>query len=735
MSSPPIDEAEVVVVGGGPAGAACAALLAERGRDVLIIDQDRFPRDKPCGDGLTRSSVGFLERIGLGELLSDCQPIEGLRVVFDHRSYDYKSYGSARGKPHLARCVPREQLDAAILDVALSRGARLRQARVDGPVLSKGRAAGVRVTGANLEGWVRSRCVVAADGATSRMRRALGFGRRTDGMMAYAVRRYFETEEPLEPVFDVYAPVEDHGHGAVGYGWVFPVGRHVANVGIGYWRGGGLDAPSRIREVLTTFVEDLQLKASVRFGDMRPLSKAFGSPLGVNFMRDRCQVHNIVFVGDAAGTTDPLSGEGIAYALHGAEEIVSVVEALVREEKPAVDAGSILGRRFPRLGQDISLPARLAERRLNETARSVGTSVKYPFLGSLRRIVASSEDEPGLADTAVATLATSRGLDLTTQLESFNQLILDELMTEFPFGVELLHREMRARSGPVLAAVALAAGARDPADGRSSQAGMALELFRAGGRCAAQVSDRCGDRQSKLNNAFCVLIGDFALSRALRAAAGVSPWMVISLSDAMSRLCEAQFQESRDLFMLDRPVERYMHQAAEKAGSLMALAAEAGGKLAGEAQPTTDQLRRFGHQFGVALEISNDIIEFVRGDDVTGKGPAADIRHGVYGLPVIFALAEDGELRRTLVQGANSEEELDQVVEAVGNAGGLKRALDELRGQALLAKDYLESFDGGTATALRVLADLPLSQAEAALAVGPSVEEPRPPVARAAAAA
>ena len=79
MSPSVIDEAEVVVVGGGPSGSVAAAKLAELGHEVLLVDQSGFPRDKPCGDGLTHASVAFLERMGLGDLMEASQRIEDVR--------------------------------------------------------------------------------------------------------------------------------------------------------------------------------------------------------------------------------------------------------------------------------------------------------------------------------------------------------------------------------------------------------------------------------------------------------------------------------------------------------------------------------------------------------------------------------------------------------------------------------------------------------------------------------
>ena len=166
---------------------------------------------------------------------------------------------------------------------------------------------------------LRSRFVIAADGATSRLRRTTFHPRPEDALSAYAVRAYFRCERLAEPVFSTYMPLEFEGRGIVGYGWVFPVDERTVNVGIGYWRGPGIEYPTKIRDVLASFVERLHTDEPSQFGHLHQISKLAGSPLGVQFRREHCEANGVVFVGDAARTTDPWSGEGIAYALHGAE--------------------------------------------------------------------------------------------------------------------------------------------------------------------------------------------------------------------------------------------------------------------------------------------------------------------------------------------------------------------------------------------------------------------------------
>jgi flavin-dependent dehydrogenase len=246
-TSPVVDEVEVLVVGSGPAGSSCAARLAEHGHDVLLVDQNAFPRDKACGDGITDASVRVLERLGLGNLLADSMEICGIRTFFGEGP-------KLRLLDRPARCVSRSRLDQGVLSVALERGARFAQLRVDGPLIERGTVVGV--SSAAGGGRILARCVIAADGATSRLRRGCGFLPPPSHRRAYAVRQYVQTEKPLAPYFDL-TPLVHHGVELLGYGWVFPMDERTANVGVGYYRSQTMVDPPSLNAVLDEFIDGL----------------------------------------------------------------------------------------------------------------------------------------------------------------------------------------------------------------------------------------------------------------------------------------------------------------------------------------------------------------------------------------------------------------------------------------------------------------------------------------------
>jgi len=179
---------DLVVVGAGPAGASAAlgALAQRADARVLLLDRADFPRDKVCGDGVAPHALDVLETVGVTGLLADWPVAPRLRI----------SVVGAPGVPVVeqamsrpAQVVPRAVLDERILRAALDRGAELRRARVR-DVHQDGAGVGVVLSDGEV---VRARVVVAADGAHSEVRRALGAASvplQRPGTTAIAVRAY-----------------------------------------------------------------------------------------------------------------------------------------------------------------------------------------------------------------------------------------------------------------------------------------------------------------------------------------------------------------------------------------------------------------------------------------------------------------------------------------------------------------------------------------------------------------
>lgn len=307
---------DVLVVGGGPSGAACAYWLAEAGHDVAVVERKRLPREKTCGDGLTPRAVRQLEEMGLTDELSGFHRYQGLRSVGFGRSLEL-SWPEHPDFPSHGYVVTRYALDAVVTGAAGKAGAAVHQGveatapLLDGAGACRGAVVVERDSGRSRE--IEARYVVVADGANSRFGRALGAERDRSFPQGMAIRGYFASPRHDEPWIESHLDIHDSdGHVVPGYGWIFPVGDGRVNVGVGL-----LSSFHRWKSVNTSALMEAFVGFAPRSWDIRP-ETACGPPTGGRLpmglsVRPRSGRTHLV-VGDAGGSINPFNGEGIAYA-------------------------------------------------------------------------------------------------------------------------------------------------------------------------------------------------------------------------------------------------------------------------------------------------------------------------------------------------------------------------------------------------------------------------------------
>lgn len=302
--------ADVVVVGGGPAGAAAAIALARAGREVVLVDKARFPRDKCCGDGLTTDALRLLEGLGLDPAtLPSWQRVDD--VIVRSPSGRVETFPLPRGAGTFAAVARREELDAALVDLARGAGAKV----LDGHACVGASVADDRVVlDVDGVGELRARYAVGADGMWSPLRKMVGVAEPGYRGEWHAFRQYFAEVGPSAASrLHVWFEPEL----LPGYAWSFPLAGGAANVGFGIQRGsaGGRLAVGDMGEAWRRLLARPHV-ADVLGAGAHPQAphKAWPIPARINTIT--LTAGRVLFAGDAAAATDPMTGEGIAQALH-----------------------------------------------------------------------------------------------------------------------------------------------------------------------------------------------------------------------------------------------------------------------------------------------------------------------------------------------------------------------------------------------------------------------------------
>ena len=345
------DAVDVLVVGGGPAGSATAYWLARAGHHVTIVEKKRFPREKTCGDGLTPRAVYQLEEMGLAGELEKYHRYDGLRAVAGTRSIELR-WPEHERYPRYGYVVRRCDLDQFVAENAVAAGATL----LTGCAATEPLFEGGRLVGAVVEHQgtdevaprteeIRARYVVVADGANSRIGRALGTTRNRTLPQGMAIRGYYESPLHAEPWIESSLDVRDRaGNSMPGYGWIFPVGNGTINVGIGLL--------STFRDYKSVNTSHLMAEWAATLpgyweidpgspiapptGGRLPMGGSVGPKVGPTW----------IAVGDAAGSVNPFNGEGIDYAYETGRMAAGLLdECLTTNNAMAL-------QRYPRLLDD-----------------------------------------------------------------------------------------------------------------------------------------------------------------------------------------------------------------------------------------------------------------------------------------------------------------------------------------------------------------------------------------------
>ncbi len=407
--------ADVLVVGGGPAGSSVAIRLARRGHAVTLVEKRPTPRHKSCGDALTPRALGELDRLGVEPVALGGHRTIGVRMLDRGRPVDVRwpdhptlpSTGATLRRPildeHLRRCaadagvtvLTGHEAVAPVVERGLVRGAR---------TVIHGAHEGVGETRLETQD-VLARFVVVADGGNSRFGRVLGTTRDREWPYGVATRTYFASPRSSQPwIESTLRPQDADGRRVAGYGWVIPLGDGTVNVGVAMLSTYRDARSINALKLLATFSEQVadawqldpqhQLKEPTRF--RVPLGGSVGPKMGPTFL----------VVGDAAGAANPFNGDGVDAAL-----LTGRLAAEVLDDALTSDTSAALQRYPTMLAEELGryyhvgrLTARFVGR--PAIARSiVGAAMRSPAaMGGILRIATNElrPDGRGGAERAYA---------------------------------------------------------------------------------------------------------------------------------------------------------------------------------------------------------------------------------------------------------------------------------------------------------------------------------------------
>jgi geranylgeranyl reductase family protein len=331
-------EAQVIVVGAGPAGSIVALELARRGRDVLILERARFPRDKPCGDCVNPGAVMELEELGLREALRRRlmpHSLRGWRIEAPDGRFFQQEFGVGR----VGWAVRRRELDAALLDAARDAGARARFAmRVSGVMCENGRAVGVAVREGAAFRELRADFVVGADGLGSVVQRRLGLAARRPRLRKVALVGHLAAANGSSEMGELRV----RGGRTCGYA-PLTVGGNLTLVVPATEAG---DIKGNARAFLLSALADFPaVQVRVEQAGLDDHVMVIG-PFDRPVLRPWAP--GAVLVGDAAGYYDPFTGQGIYQALRSARLAAAAIDSALGQPASAAAVLSRYGRALRR---------------------------------------------------------------------------------------------------------------------------------------------------------------------------------------------------------------------------------------------------------------------------------------------------------------------------------------------------------------------------------------------------
>ncbi len=321
-------DCDVLVSGCGPAGSGVAYHLAKLGLKVIVIEAAKFPRDKVCGDAISPIAIKELHEMGITNSDTFKKANEITKVgLFVKNNNAVVNLVLPDDLPYHARIIPRLELDNAIFEKAKEVGAEvLEQTRVlNYRVFSNKVVTTVQEEKRQFE--IVSKIIIGADGCRSVVKRTLRNEVFDDAYQLVGLRAYYDEVNGPSDRMDVYFMEENFP----GIFWFFPEGKSGANIGLATLSKTFPEKQSQVKKILTDHISNNKDIAE-RIGSGKLRNKIEGWPITFYDSQKAVTGNRVLLVGEAAGLINPLSGDGIQYALLSARWASEILEKCFKED-------------------------------------------------------------------------------------------------------------------------------------------------------------------------------------------------------------------------------------------------------------------------------------------------------------------------------------------------------------------------------------------------------------------
>ena len=357
-------DCDVLITGGGPAGSGLAYHLAKHGVKVIVAEAQIFPRDKICGDGVSPIALAELDAMGISKWKQFSKANEISKVgLFIKNDSVFIDLSKPDKLPYHARIIPRIELDNWIYNTAKKAGAiYLENTRLINYTISD-EAAFATLKQLKQTIKIKAKIIVGADGSSSTVARLMHGAKNSDEFQLLGLRAYYENINGPTDRVDIYFT----GESFPGIYWLFPKGENGANIGMAMVSATLPYKASQVRNMLASHISNNNF-IKQRIGDGKIEGNIDGWMLKFFNAKSRIHGNRILLVGDAAGLVNPLSGDGIQYALLSARWASETLIDCVRKNNFTTKATVNFRKRVDKeLGYDFALSNLLVQFARNKT--------------------------------------------------------------------------------------------------------------------------------------------------------------------------------------------------------------------------------------------------------------------------------------------------------------------------------------------------------------------------------